>query len=98
MLFNEIYKRKSVTKLKELRITRVDLVDKGANPGAFIMIAKAADPEPSHEAQPPDAFEFWQIEAIASEFVAAGADYASALSTVMKDQNAYQSYRRENFR
>ena len=100
MDFNEAFQkaRRKTTKLKNLKITRVDLVDKGANPGAFVMIAKAAEPVPSHE-EKPEAMQFSQIEAVASAFVGAGATYGDALSTIMThDPEAYQCYRRENFR
>jgi hypothetical protein len=100
MDFNEAHQksRRKTTKLKDLQITRVDLVDKGANPGAFVMIAKAADHELSHEAKPAE-MQLWQVEAIAIAFTDAGATYGDALSAIMKhDPEAYQCYRRENYR
>lgn len=42
------------TKLKNLAVTSVDLVDQGANPDAHIQLFKRADPEPGKEPDKPD--------------------------------------------
>jgi len=107
MDFNEAFRkaRRTTTKLKDLRITRVDLVDKGANLdrssglGSHVMICKRADAEPPSHEGAPEPMQMWQIERVAGAFVEAGADYGAAMATIMKhDPEAYACYRRENFR
>ena len=76
------------TKLKNLKVTKVDFVDDGANPDAHIRLYKSKDgtPEPPQEAETGESPNFWKrlFTSIAKAFSANSEDFESALEEIEK--------------
>lgn len=76
------------TKLKNLKVTKVDFVDDGANPDAHIRLYKSKDgtPEPPQEAETGKSPNFWKrlFTSIAKAFSAENEDFESALEEIEK--------------